>query len=327
MGRQAGADSGRPASPPRLGFLDACRGLAVVTMLFANFVNVFLHRVPLPLTHNYGDLLRPFDFPAPVFQFLIGVSLTLFLRKHVQLGRTPHRAKLAALRRFALLILLGMLLDCVGALHVGLRWGVLQTLGLGGMIATLLADAPGEGILGVAIALLGCFSGALNGEVHASPIAALAFVPLTLGGLLVGRLLPRGQRRELGRFIRYTTALALGAGALAAAFYAAGIPFNKVVGTSSFVALAAGVSAAALAGTALAESLGMRFPDWLRAVGGNALTAWVLQYVLVYYPAWIAFPSWRRLPFVPGMAAILATTAALSALTVALGRRGIRIPI
>src|SRR5207249_2582130 len=80
-------------------------------------------------------------------------------------------------------------------------------------------------------------SGARNGEVHASPIAALAFVPLTLGGLLVGRLLPRGQRRELGRFIRYTTALALGAGALAAAFYAAGIPFNKVVGTSSFVAL------------------------------------------------------------------------------------------
>ena len=113
----------------------------------------------------------------------------------------------------------------------------------------------------------------------------------------------------------------------AAAFYAAGIPFNRVVGTSSFVALAAGVSAAALAGTALAESLGMRFPDWLRAVGGNALTAWVLQYVLVYYPAWIAFPSWRRLPFFPGMAAILATTTALSALTVALGRRGIRIPI
>ena len=35
----------------------------------------------------------------------------------------------------------------------------------------------------------------------------------------------------------------------------------------------------------------------------------------------------NALPFVPGMAAILATTTALSALTVALGRRGIRIPI
>ena len=106
-----------------------------------------------------------------------------------------------------------------------------------------------------------------------------------------------------------------------------GIPFNKVLGTSSFVALAAALSAATLAVTALVEHRGVRFPDWLRAVGGNALTAWVLQYVLVYYPAWIAFPSWRRLPLVPGMVAILATTTALSALTVALGRRGIRIPI
>ena len=86
-------------------------------MLFANFVNVFLHRVPRLLTHNYGDVLRPFDFPAPVFQFLIGVSLALFLEKHARLGRTARGAKVAALRRFALLVLLGMLLDCVGALH------------------------------------------------------------------------------------------------------------------------------------------------------------------------------------------------------------------
>ena len=284
-------------------------------MLFANFVNVFLHRVPRLLTHNYGDVLRPFDFPAPVFQFLIGVSLALFLEKHARLGRTARGVKVAALRRFALLVLLGMLLDCVGALHVGLRWGVLQTLGLGGMIATLLADAPA------------CFSGALNGEVHANPIAALAFLPLTLGGLLLGRVLPHGERQGLGRFIGYTALLALGAGALAAAFYGVGIPFNKVLGTSSFVALAAALSAATLAVTALVEHRGVRFPDWLRAVGGNALTAWVLQYVLVYYPAWIAFPSWRRLPLVPGMVAILATTTALSAFTVALGRRGIRIPI
>src|SRR5207244_2340949 len=94
-----------------------------------------------------------------------------------------------------------------------------------------------------------------------------------------------------GRFIGYTALLGVGAGALAAVFYVAGIPFNKTLGTSSFVALAAGMSAAALAGTALVESLGVRLPDWLRAVGANALTAWVLQYVLVYYPALIAFQA------------------------------------
>src|SRR2546430_7262684 len=122
-------------------------------MLLANFVNVFLHRVPPLLTHNYGDVLRPFDFPAPVFQFLVGVSLALFLRKHVHLGRTPHAAKLAALRRFGLLVLLGMLLDCVGAPHVGLRWGGLQTLGLGGVVAAALAGAARGGLGGGAAAL------------------------------------------------------------------------------------------------------------------------------------------------------------------------------
>ena len=105
------------------------------------------------------------------------------------------------------------------------------------------------------------------------------------------------------------------------------ITVGGTAATNNGTYIIAGVSATTLAGMALVESLGVRFPDWLLAVGANALTAWVLQYVLVYYPAWIAFPAWRRLPFVAGMAAILATTTALSALTVALGRRGIRIPI
>jgi heme A synthase len=53
----------------------------------------------------------------------------------------------------------------------------------------------------------------------------------------------------------------------------------------------------------------------------------VLQYVLVYYPAWLVFWGWRRLPLLPGMAAVIAALAALSALSIALGRRGFRIPI
>jgi len=73
---------------PRLAFVDVCRALAVLGMLFANMMNVFLRRVPEVLQHNEGDVLRAFDFPAPVFQFLIGVSLVLFLRKRTAAGLT-----------------------------------------------------------------------------------------------------------------------------------------------------------------------------------------------------------------------------------------------
>jgi predicted acyltransferase len=293
-------------------------------MLLANCANVFLRRIPMPLAHNQGDVLRGFDFPAPVFQFLIGVSLVLFLQKRRSLGRTASEAQRDALRRFALIIVLGVLLDTGGSLTWQLRWGVLQTLGLGGMVATLLAGASPSTVAGVALALLGIFSGRWNGEVHAGPIASLAFAPLTLMGLLVGQTLESPAPRAA--CLRATALVAAAAGGLGIALYVAGIPFNKVIGTSSFVALATAVAAGSLAVMAALENT-PAVPPWLAEVGQNALNVWVLQYLLLYYPAWILFPSWHRLALRPGMVAIVATTAALSFLGVALGRRGLRIPL
>ena len=314
-----------PSRAPRLGFLDACRAFAVLGMLLANMMNVFLRSVPRLLGHNEGDVLRVFDFPAAVFQFLIGVSLVLFLEKRSSQGLTPRGTQVTALRRFALLIALGVVLDGVGMLRIDPQWGVLQTLGLGGGIATLLAYLPDLPAGIAAVGMLAVFGSGGNGEVHHSPIAALAFVPLTLAGLLVGRGLgTTGPRR---RFVLRTAAVAIAGFLLAAGTRLAGIPFNKVVGTCSFVAVASGVSAAFLLATAGLETAGLRFPPWLLAMGSNALMAWVLQYVLVYYPAWLVFPTWHRLRFVPGMLAAVAALTTLSALTVSLARRGVRIPI
>ena len=316
-----GVNSSRPG---RLEFLDACRGLAVLGMLLANMMNVFLRRVPNVLSHDRQNELRFFDFPAPVFQFLIGVSLVLFLERRRQPPAAAD-ARVLAVRRFVLLMALGVVLDGIGALASRPRWGVLQTLGLGGVFATAIADT-GDGMVALlAVVILAVFSRGAHAAVHHSPIAAVAFVPLTLGGLLVGRGLATGPASHA--FVRRS--LAVGAVGLfvATVACAAGVPFNKVLGTSSFVGIATTVSATLLLATAALGTAGLRYPSWLLAVGSNALTAWVLQYVLVYYPAWLLFPSWHRLPFAPGIVVAVAVLAALSALTVALGRRGIRIPI
>ena len=294
-------------------------------MLGGNLVNVFLHRTPWILRHNEGDVLRPFDLPAPTFQFLVGVSLALFLRARRAGGRGADEARRDAFRRFALLILLGMLLDCVGALTVQLRWGVLQTLGLGGIVATVLSGSSAATIVAIALGLLGMFSGTWNGEVHHDPIAALAFVPLTLAGLLIGRGLD--GRAPLAECMRRCLLVALTGAALAAVLRGVGIPFNKLTGSSSFVALATAVAAAVLGAAAGIEALLGALPGWVAEVGRNALTAWVLQYVLVFYPAWIVFPGWRRLALSTGVVVVGATATFLSALAVALGRRGIRIPL
>jgi len=293
-------------------------------MLFANLGNVFLRHVPKWLRHNQGDVLRPLDLPAPMFQFLIGVSLVLYLGKRTSQG-TARAARLQAMRRFTLLLVLGVLLDSIGALRVTPRWGVLQTLAEGGLLATLLASASDPVLASLSIGLLALFSGAWNGEVHRGPLAALAFVPLTLGGVIVGRGLetPAPRRTCAAR----CAVLALASGALAAVFFRAGVPFNKLIGASSFVALAVAVSAAALGALAALEELGLALPRWLVTVGQYALNAWVLQYVLVFYPAWLLFPGWRRLTLRVGLVVIVATTSAVAALAVVLGRRGFRVPI
>ena len=310
---------------PRLAFVDVCRALAVLGMLFANMMNVFLRRVPEVLQHNEGDVLRAFDFPAPVFQFLIGVSLVLFLHKRTARGLAPGAARFTAVWRFALLAGLGIVLDSVGTLTARPKWGVLQTLALGGVVATGVAQLPDGVVAALALGLLALFFRGAPGEVHHNPLAALAFAPLTLAGLLVGRGLVGGAppRRLIGR----ATAVAVTGLGWTVVAQLAGVPFNKTVGTSSFVAVATAASAALLLATAGLEGAGVHFPAWLLAVGANALTAWVLQYVLVYYPAWLVFPAWQRLPLFRGMAAVLAALAALSALTIILARRGIRIPI
>lgn len=294
-------------------------------MLGANLANVFLHRTPWILRHNEEDVLHLLDLPAPTFQFLIGVSLVLFLRTRRALGRSAGEARRDALRRFALLVLLGMLLDSVGASGVRLRWGVLQTLGLGGAVATVLSETSAATVAAVALGLLGMFSGAWNGEVHGDPIAALAFVPLTLAGLLVGRGLD--DRGSLAACMRRCGLVALAGGTLAAGLHAIGIPFNKLDGSSSFVALAVAVAAAVLGGAAAVEALAGDLPGWPAEVGRNALTAWVLQYLLVFYPAWLLFPRWRRLALPSGVLAIGVTLALLIALAVGLGRRRIRVPL
>ena len=95
-------EAGRPSADPagasrRLRFLDAARALAVLAMLVANLVNVLLAERPHWLGHNLGDELLPLDLPAPMFQFLVGVSLALFLAR--QRSARGHRAARALAAR------------------------------------------------------------------------------------------------------------------------------------------------------------------------------------------------------------------------------------
>jgi predicted acyltransferase len=308
-------------APARLRFLDAARALAVLSMLAANLVNVFMPERPPWLGHNMGDQLLPLDLPAPIFQFLVGVSLVLFLARR-QADGDREQARWLAVRRFSLLVLLGVLLDAVAAGRVEFRWGVLQTLGLGGLVATALAGLPDAIVLLIAVTIAATHYGPGNNAVHRSALDCLPFLPLTLVGLVVGRPLAAGAG---GAFRRRVLAAAAACLALAVALRVAGIPFNKVTGTSSFVALAAAAASALLGALHALEERGELFSETFLVLGSNALTAWALQYLLVFYPVGLLHPP--APPEAGGFVVVAAVVLVLSALTVACGRRGLRIPL
>jgi predicted acyltransferase len=311
------------AAGARLRFLDVARALAVVTMLVANLINIFVPEHPRLLAHNLGDELLPLDLPAPIFQFLIGVSLVLFLARR-RAAREGAEARLLAVRRFAILVVLGAVLDGIAAGRLEFRWGVLQTLGMGGLVATALATSSDVVVLAVAATILVTHYGPGNNEVHRSALDCLPFVPLTLLGYVVGRPLARGDRESFKLRASVTAALCVG---LAVVLRLAGIPYNKLTGTSSFVLLTTAVSAVLLLGLARLDEIGRPLPPVLAILGSNALTAWVLQYVVIFYPVYFLLGSPVALPEVAGLAVVGVAVLVLSLLTVALARRGFRIPL
>jgi len=110
-------------------------------------------------------------------------------------------------------------------------------------------------VAALALGLLAFFFRGAPGEVHHYPLAGLTFVPLTLAGLLVGRGLEVGPPER--QFVRRAAAAAVAGVGWSAAAQAAGVPFNKALGTSSFVAIATAASAALLLATAALERAGV----------------------------------------------------------------------
>ena len=312
-----------PRTSGRLRFLDVARALAVLAMLVANVVNVLPAERPYWLAHNLGDELLPLDLPAPMFQFLVGVSLALFLERHR--GSSDMRGvRLLAARRFLLLIALGAVLDGVLAHRLEFRWGVLQTLGAGGLLAVAVASLPDGFILGLAALITATHYGPGNNQVHRSLFDCVPFLAITLLGYFVGRPL---ATRDRARYERRAIGLALACLVLALVLRGAGVPFNKVTGSSSFVLLASAASATLIAALSRLETRGWRFSDALVQLGASALTAWVLQYVLVYYPIDLLVGHALALPEGAGLLAVALCVAGVSAVTVMLARRGIRVNI
>lgn len=270
----------------RIGAVDAFRGLTIAGMLLVNNPGSWSAIYP-PLEHAPWHGWTPTDLIFPFFVFVVGITTQLSLAARERHGATPAAIRNQILRRGALIILLGLLLQAFPYFPLTrltqLRFpGVLQRIGLCYLATALLARGRSWKTLAglVAVLLLGYWvvqtriappgvahptidvpgetlSAWIDRTVFGShlwresrtwdPEGLLSTIP-ALGTCLLGLLAGRWLATDSPRADRLNGLF--GAGALlmvAGLMWSWVFPINKNLWTSSYVLFTAGMAALALA--------------------------------------------------------------------------------
>ena len=158
----------------RIEAVDQFRGLAIVLMVLANFL-AGLNIVTAWLRHAPDVGLTVIDLIAPFFIFAIGIPYGVSFRR--RLGRDGSRKTVEHfLRRFLALIGIGALLSA-GEYYFGIstapvQWGVLQAIGVAGLLAMPVLNLPQVWRWGVGLALLGGYQVILDQSWKASVLSS-----------------------------------------------------------------------------------------------------------------------------------------------------------
>ena len=264
------------AARPRLGALDLLRGLTVAAMILVNNPGNW-NRVYPPLTHAAWDGATAADFIFPAFIVIMGVAMSFVLRSPTR-GDERRRVDAAIVRRAAVLVLLGLVLNVAAAWPQPLNAripGVLQRLGITYLIAALIVvrTTPRQQGLLAGVLLVAHWALLLGGSLAPEAnlgaridrilfgthvlstagdpegaLGTLSCVATTLLGVCVGHWVR--MRLAAGR---RTTMVLAGVAAIGVATMAGGLiwslwlPLNKALWTGSFALLTTGAAVLGLA--------------------------------------------------------------------------------
>jgi predicted acyltransferase len=128
----------------RISSIDMFRGFAILTMVPANFM-VGIQIIPAWLKHAPDIGLTVIDLIAPFFIFAI--SLTYALSFHRRIERDgAFRTYSYFLTRYLAIIGLGAIISAgetaIGQNPTGIDWGVLQAIGMAGLVTLLVIRLP-----------------------------------------------------------------------------------------------------------------------------------------------------------------------------------------
>ncbi len=287
-------DSFSPLKVPRLLVVDLFRGLAVLGMLIFDYIPFFSYNEPWLLQHGRTDFLLPGDFVAPFFLFTMGMSLAFTWTNRRSKGVPEKEIFMQVLYRAFMLILIGLFVDetkaMIGGMHFGLRWGVLETLGVSYLISYFVLRlnvfwriTAITGLLTTHFLLSASFPAyvrILNTYAHGSPFGVLGWAVISIFGVMAGERFVMGAVDYEWWLYRLGCSLVL-----LAAIVSTFAPFSKNQVSVSYALLSSGVSV--LVFMFLYGCIEVLHWKWLirimmplRDFGVAALTVWILQYIL-----------------------------------------------
>ncbi len=282
--------------------IDYLRGLAVLLMLVYDYIPFFTKDVPLIFQHGRPDMLLPGDFIAPLFIFIMGVSLAVSVTRRRARGLTETAIFLSVIRRAFILFALGFLINNIrvplfgGEFNLRMRWGVLEALGTSYLVSYLvmrLKPMPRIVVIAAGLSLHTSlmlyyppYLAYVQSYSHGSPVSFITWGAIGAFGMIAGERLMRTR----DRYEQYLFRLG-GFSIIVGAIVGLIDPPRKDLVTSSYALITAGGSAIMFAVLYyFVETVKVGWmTKWLKPLaefGQAAFTAFILQYVIAGYFIW-----------------------------------------
>ncbi len=304
----------------RLASLDAFRGFTIIGMIIVNTPGSWSYVFP-PLRHAEWNGLTPTDLVFPFFLFIVGVSIVLAYSKRLKVNTSKSGLIKKIIIRTVLIFAFGLILNLIGSQFTHFRIpGVLQRIAIvfffcsllflyttwqtqliTGMLALaiyyflmMLVPVPGHGmgvllpgenlaayIDSIAIPFY-LYQGTWDPEGILSTLPAIG---TGITGMMAGHILLSGKNIEnkvINLFVLGFFMTILGE------MWGWIFPINKNIWTSSYVLYTSGLASMTLG--VLVWILDVKgFVNWARPgiiFGTNAITAYVLSYILLIPFTW-----------------------------------------
>lgn len=263
--------------------VDEFRGFAIIAMIIVNFLAAYLV-IPPFLKHAKGIGLTVADLVAPFFLVTIGLLYKKSFLKRVSLkGRMP--AYFHMVTRYLLIAVIGMLGVCIARGRLTTEWGVLQSIGVSGLIVLPLVEFDFLVQVSVALGIVIFYQFLLfpfahhiivNSK-HGGIIATLSWASMLLLGVAAGDLFDlKNLFQTIKRMIIFGLAT-LTMGMLSLLI----VPISKNEVNLSYILVSTGLSFLVfIFFLIINEKWGFSIPTF-RSLGRNALFLYIFHYLLI----------------------------------------------